>query len=63
MHIHSQKIVIFSIHFCTKVFHDGTEMDPGSDVIIINSTNNAYDNYIREIGLVLMFWYMITVPI
>ena len=61
--MHSPKIVIFSIHFCTKVFQNDTEMDPGSDVITTNSTNNVHDNYKGKIGLVLMFWYMITVLI
>ena len=57
------KIVLFPIHFYTKVFQDGTGMYPGSDVIIINTTNNAHDNYRGKVGLVLMFWYVITVPI
>ena len=33
------------MYFYTKVFHDGTGMYPGSDVITINSNNNAHDNY------------------
>ena len=35
----------------------------GNNVIIIISINNVYDNYKRKIGLVLIFWYMITGPI